>query len=262
MKGINYYYTIIMFVLNSALEQFELTPIFLYQIGNVEFTFTNSSFYMFLANTIAASIFFGMSLKVLYIIPTPIQHIINNIYYFVKSMLFQFVAYKGNKYFVFIFTLFIFILTINLIGMVPYSFTPTSHIIITFGLSMSVFLGLIIIGVSNQGFHFLSLFFPAGSPILLAPLLVGIEIISYISRVFSLAIRLFANIMSGHTLLNIISSFTYKMFSFGGALSLVAIIPLLLLIVLNVLELGVSMLQAYVFTVLSCIYLKDSILGH
>lgn len=249
-------------VINSALEQFDLVPIYFISFFSIyDITITNSTIYMFIA-VIVFTVLFLLVFDRTYIIPTKLQSLIDMLYHFIKGLLFQFVSSKGNPFFIFVFTLFTFILFINLIGMIPYSFTPTSHIIITFGLSFTIWLAVTYTGVQLQGFHFMSLFFPAGSPVLLAPLLVGIEVISYVSRAFSLAIRLFANIMSGHTLLSIIATFTFQMFSTGGLLALVALAPFALLVILSGLEIGIAMLQAYVFTILTCIYFKDALYGH
>ena len=165
-------------------------------------------------------------------------------------------------YFPLIFVIFIFILTCNLLGMIPYSFTVTSHIIVTFFLSLSIFIGVTIIGFAHHGIHFFSFFLPAGAPVVLGPFLVVIELISYISRAFSLAIRLFANMMSGHSLLKILAGFAWTMLSVGGIFYVIHLVPLIIVFIITGLEIGIAMLQAYVFTVLTCIYLNDSINLH
>ena len=141
--------------------------------------------------------------------------------------------------------------------MIPFSFTVTSHITFTFGLALSIFVGINIIGIQTQGLNFFSLFLPKGVPLVIMPLLVTIELVSYIIKVFTLSIRLFANMTSGHTLLKIIASFAWTMFSAGGLLAFFHIVPLVLLFILIGLELGIAILQAYVFTLLTCIYLND-----
>lgn len=141
--------------------------------------------------------------------------------------------------------------------MIPYSFTVTSHIIFTFGLALSLFIGINIIGVREHGIKFFSLFLPKGVPLIIMPLLVTIEIISYLIKVFTLSIRLFANMTSGHTLLKIIAGFAWTMLQSGGLIAFFHIIPLVLLLILIGLELGIAALQAYVFTLLTCIYLND-----
>jgi ATP synthase subunit 6 len=165
---------------------------------------------------------------------------------------------KLVKYFPLIFTIFIIILTCNLLGMIPYSFTVTSHLIVTFCTALAGFIGLNIIGIMKNRTHFLSLFFPPGAPMALAPLLVFIEFVSYVFRVLSLAIRLFANLMSGHTLLKILSGFAWAAVSFWG----IYLIPLIIIFLVTGLELGIAMIQAYIFSVLLCIYLNDAVNLH
>ena len=160
------------------------------------------------------------------------------------------------------FTLFTFILISNLIGLVPYSFTSTSHLIVTFFLAAMTFIGINIIGGQTHGVHFFSLFFPPGSPLGLAPLLIPIEIVSYIFRPISLSVRLFANMMAGHTLLKVIGGFAWNMMSSSGLLFIAHFVPIFVLILLMGLELGVAIVQAYVFIILTCIYLSDAISLH
>lgn len=161
---------------------------------------------------------------------------------------------KGLKHFPLIFTTFIIILTCNILGMIPYSFTVTSHAIITFSTALAIFLGINILGVIKNGYHFLSLFFPPGTPLVLAPLIVFIELVSYVFRVLSLSIRLFANLMSGHTLLKILSTFAWASVSFWGLF----IIPIGIICLITGLEVAIAFLQAYIFSVLLCIYINDA----
>ena len=146
--------------------------------------------------------------------------------------------------------------------MIPYSFTVTSHIAVTLALATMAFVGINVIGIKTHGFHMLSLFLPSGAPIALAPLLIAIELVSYSFRVISLALRLFANMMSGHCLLKILAGFGWTMLSSGGVLSVIHIMPLLVIFAIIGLELSIAFLQAYVFTVLLCIYLNDAISLH
>lgn len=164
---------------------------------------------------------------------------------------------KGEFYFAFIFSLHLMLLCCNFVGMIPYSFTVTSHIIFTFSLALSIFIGINIIGIQTYGFKFFSLFLPRGVPLIIVPLIVTIEFLSYIIKVFTLSIRLFANMTSGHTLLKIIAGFAWTMISAGGLLSILHVLPLGLLLALIGLELAIAGLQAYVFTLLTCIYLND-----
>jgi F-type H+-transporting ATPase subunit a len=166
---------------------------------------------------------------------------------------------KGQIYFPFIYTLFIFILINNLIGMVPYSFASTSHFILTFALSFSVVLGATILGFNKHGLAFFSLLVPAGCPLTLLPLLVLIEFISYLSRNVSLGLRLGANILSGHMLLNILAGFTYNIITSGFIFFLLGLIPLAFIIAFSGLELGIAFIQAQVFIVLTSSYIKDGL---
>ncbi len=166
---------------------------------------------------------------------------------------------KGQVYFPFIFALFIFILINNLIGMVPYSFASTSHFILTFSISFTVVLGATILGFIKHGLRFFSLFVPAGCPLGLLPLLVLIEFISYLARNISLGLRLAANILSGHMLLNILSGFAYNIMTSSFVFFFLGLIPLAFIIAFSGLELGIAFIQAQVFVVLTCSYIKDGL---
>ena len=207
---------------------------------------------------LAIRFLFGIVFINLKIIPSNWQNFFETMYLFVFSLLKQQVGKKGYAYFPLKFTLFLFILFSNLLGMTLYSFTVTSHGIITFALAFIFFIGIVIIGVITLKLKFLNLFVPSGSPAYLLPFMVAIEIISYISRPFSLAIRLFANMMSGHTLLAILANFTFVL---SKKNLLIAFIPFLIIVAIIGLEAMIAILQAYVFTILLCIYLKDSIHG-
>lgn len=174
-------------------------------------------------------------------------------------MINQINAKKGQLYFPFIYTLFIFILINNLIGMIPYSFASTSHFILTFSISFTVVLGATILGLTKHGFKFFSLFVPAGCPLSLLPLLVLIEFISYIARNISLGLRLAANILSGHMLLNILSGFAYNILLSGFIYIFVGLIPLAFIIAFSGLELGIAFIQSQVFVVLTSSYIKDAV---
>lgn len=169
---------------------------------------------------------------------------------------------EGEKYFPFMSSIFTFVLFINLIGLIPYSFTVTSHLVVTFSLSLSIFIGLNIICVKKHGLHMLSLFIPANTSITLAWLLIPIEFVSYVFKPISLGVRLFANLMAGHTLLKVIIGFSWAMLLLEDYLSIAHVVPLLIIVLLFGLELGVAVIQAYVFTVLTCIYLNDSVNLH
>jgi F-type H+-transporting ATPase subunit a len=180
-------------------------------------------------------------------------------YEFVAGMLRDNVGQAGRPYFPFIFTLFMFILFGNLLGLIPGGFAFTSHVVVTFAMAAVVFIGVTIIGFARHGLHFLRMFFPEGAPLATAVILVPIELISYFSRPFSLAVRLFANMTVGHIILTVMGGFVV---SLGGFYLLPGIVPFAFLTGVTVLEIGIAMLQAYVFTILSCIYLHDAIHMH
>ena len=165
-------------------------------------------------------------------------------------------------YLPFIYGLFFFILIANLVGNVPYSFTITTSVIVSIGLSFTILIGVTILGLSIHKVHFFSFFIPSGTPLALVPLLVLIELISYLARAFSLGIRLFANVVAGHTLLKILSTFLFKMFSGGIIIFILTLVPFSLFLAITGLELAVSFIQAYVFVLLTCSYVKDAIELH
>jgi len=245
----------------SPLEQFQIISLIPLDILNINISFTNSSFFMVLA-TILIIVFFTNSVKNATIVPRRQQAFAESMYEFVYNLVYENIGKKGNLYFPFIFVLFTFILVLNLLGMIPYSFTVTSHIIVTFFLSFSVFIAITIIGFQKNGIRFFAHFLPEGSPLVLAPFLVVIELISYVSRAFSLGIRLFANMMSGHSLLKILAGFSWTMLSLGGIFYVLHLVPLLIVFLITGLEIGIAMLQAYVFTVLTCIYLNEAVNQH
>jgi ATP synthase subunit 6 len=245
----------------SPLEQFQINPLIGFNLYWLDLSFTNSS----LAMIFACSIFYflySFSLANATIVPNKWQSVMELLYEFVYFLIQEQIGNKGYSYFPFIFTLFVFILFCNLLGMIPYSFTATSHIAITFSLSFAIFIGVTIVGFAKHGLHFFSLLVPSGVPLFLLPLIVIIEFISYCTRALSLGIRLTANMFAGHTLLKIISTFAWQMITAGGLLALAGLAPIALLFALTGLEIVIAMLQAYVFTVLTCSYLNDSINLH
>jgi ATP synthase subunit 6 len=194
--------------------------------------------------------------------PTRWQSVIELYYEFIINMVKEQIGKPGRIYFPFIFTLFSFVLVNNLIGLIPYSFTPTSHFIITMTASCTVFIGVTIIGLVKHKHKFLGFFLPPGAPLALAPFLVIIEIISYVFRAISLGVRLFANMLSGHCLVKILAGFAWTMLNLGGTMVYLAI-PLLIVVTgVFFLEIGVGFLQSYVFSILTCIYFKDAIELH
>nr|YP_009092450.1 ATP synthase F0 subunit a [Gloeochaete wittrockiana]AIM52036.1 ATP synthase F0 subunit a [Gloeochaete wittrockiana] len=249
-------------IINSPLEQFSITKLVSFEIGSFDFSLTNSSFFLILVSFSIIFLFRSLT-DGSKIIPYRWQIIIESLYEFVlNSLIKDIIGQKGYKYFPLIFTLLLFLLGANLIGMIPYSFTATSHIIVTLTLSFAIFVGMNILGFYTHGLHFFSLLVPKGAPKALVPFLIVIETISYVSRVFSLAIRLFANMMAGHTLVKILAGFGWTMLTMGGIWYIVQLIPFLMVFAITGLEIGVAFLQAYVFTVLVCIYLNDVIHLH
>lgn len=248
-------------MLASPFEQFQILPILPMKIGTFNISFTNSSLYTLIVVALVV-LLFTLSTTKATIVPKRWQSIVEMIYEFIYNLVEEQIGQKGLKYFPIIFTIFLFILGCNMVGMIPYSFTVTSHIIVTFGLALSIFIGINIIGLSRHGLHFFSFFLPQGSPLALAPFLVLIELISYVFRVVSLAVRLFANMMSGHSLLKILGGFAWTMLCMGGVMAIVSFVPLAIIFALIGLELAIAFLQAYVFTLLICIYLNDAINLH
>ncbi len=247
----------------EPLEQFEINIIF-HLICNIIGDFvihiiiTNSLLYLLFTLGIFL-ILFSLSNFKLHIIPTKYQLFVEYIYKFVCDLLLQHIGKEGLLYIPLIFVTFTFILISNLIGATPYGFTVTSHIVKTFTASLAIFLALTLMGFIFQSYKFLNLFVPKNVPSFLLPFLVIIEIVSYISRAFSLAIRLFANMMAGHALLFILASFAFMMYTQGASYERVfAIMPFVLMLAIIILEIGIAFLQAYVFAVLICIYLNDS----
>jgi F-type H+-transporting ATPase subunit a len=232
-----------------------IKPLVAIDLGGFDLAFTNSAAVMLVA-VVAITVFLVMSMRRSALVPGRWQSMAELSYEFIANMIRDNVGSEGKKYFPFIFSLFMFILFCNLIGMIPYTFTVTSHIIVTFALAMVVFTGVTIIGFARHGFRFLGLFVPSGVPIALLPVLVPIEVISYFVRPISLSVRLFANMMAGHTMLKVFAGFVITLGLAGGWA------PLLFIVALTGLEIGIAILQAYVFTILTCLYLNDAIHLH
>ncbi len=238
----------------SPLHQFVIERLVPLHIGGLDLSFSNSSLFMAIA-VIVITAFLTLSMSGASLVPSRWQSAAEMSYEFIANMVRENVGSAGRAYFPFVFSLFMFVLFGNLIGMVPYSFTFTSHIAVTFALAAFIFIGVTIIALARHGWHFFSFFAPKGMPAALLLLLVPIEIISYLIRPLTLSIRLFANMMAGHTMLVIFAGFVVAMGLFG-------ILPLALNIFFILLELLVAVLQAYVFTILTCIYLNDAIHLH
>jgi ATP synthase subunit 6 len=249
-------------MLFSPLEQFSIIKLYSLVVGPFEFSFTNSSLLVLLSSSLSL-VLFNLVCSGAKLVPGCWQSIVELFYEFVYfSVLSENVKKDGSSYFPILFSIFFFIFSCNLFGMVPYSFTVTSHCVVTVSLAAFFFLAINVVGARKHGIQMLSLFLPSGAPLLLAPLLVVIEAVSYSFRVVSLALRLFANMMSGHCLLKILAGFAWTMFASGGLLSLAHLLPLLVIFAIVGLELAIAFLQAYVFTVLLCIYLNDALNLH
>jgi F-type H+-transporting ATPase subunit a len=240
----------------SPLDQFKVKCLALCGEGGTlqPYSFTNASAFMVLA-VIGATLLmvYGMRQRSL------VQSIAELTYEFVANMVRENVGSNGRQYFPFIFTLFMFILFANMLGMIPYSFTVTSHIIVTLALALVVFLGVTIIAIARNGIHFFTHFMPAGVPMWLAPVIIPIEIISYLSRPVSLSLRLAANMLAGHTTLKVFAGFVVSMIGMGGVLSASGILPLIMVTALTALEFLIAFLQAYVFAILTCLYLSEAV---
>jgi len=238
----------------GPLEQFEIKTLVPIHIGNVDASFTNASLFMVVA-VAAVTLFITIGMRRRELVPGRWQSMTELLYQFVAGMVRENVGNEGRAYFPFIFSLFMFILFANLIGLVPTFFTVTSHIIVTFALAGLVFVGVTIIAIIKHGWKFLTYFVPHGTPWPMLPLLVPIEIISYLARPVTLALRLFANMTAGHTMLKVFAGFVVLLGAFGIA-------PLVVIVALYGLELLVALLQAYVFAILTSLYLHDALHLH
>ena len=240
--------------MHNPLEQFEIHRLIHLDLGGFDASFTNSSLFMLIVSVLATMLL-ALPMRRAGLVPTRWQSVVEMLYEFVASMLSDNAGKGSAKYFPFVFTLFMFVLGCNLIGLIPFTFTVTSHIIVTFALAGTVFIGVTIIGIAKHGFKWFRLFVPSGVPIALLVLLVPIEIISYLTRPMSLSVRLFANMMAGHTILKVFAGFAVMLGMFG-------VVPWLFIIAFTGLEFLVAVLQAYVFAILTCIYLNDALHVH
>ena len=225
------------------------------KINGIDLSFTNASLFMLISG-IFISLFLLLGTKDRKIVPGKFQLISEMLYNFISKMISDTAGKKAKPYFSFIFSLFIFVLFCNMVGMLPYSFTVTSHIIVTLAFAMFIFIGVTILGFVIHGFKYLKIFVPSGVPMVLLPIIMIIEIISYLSRPVSLSVRLFANMMAGHTMLKVFGGFVVSLGILGGWL------PLSFSVALTGLEILVAFLQAYVFAILTCIYLNDALNLH
>lgn len=230
-------------------------------IGGFDVSFTNSALFMVIA-LVVSTVFFTLATRKKTMVPNRLQMTAEVTYMFIADMVRDTIGAKGAKYFPFVFTLFIFVLMGNVLGLVPYSFTYTSHLAVTGGLALLVFVMVILFGLFNHGFKFFSLFAPAGAPWFIYPILVPIEVISFFVRPLTLSVRLFANMMAGHIILKVVASFAIAAASVGGGYVLLGVFPVAVNFLMITFEFLVAAIQAYVFAILTCVYLKDSVELH
>ena len=243
----------------NPVEQFEirnLSPV--WNVGGHQIAFTNSAAYMFIIVILASALFIGATARRA-VIPGRLQSIAEMSYEFVANTLRSSAGNEGMKFFPFVFTLFMFVLFANVIGLIPYSFTVTSQLIITVALAFTVFFIVVGYGFWRNGLHFLNLFVPKGVPVYILPAIVAIEVLSFVSRPISHSVRLFANMLAGHITLQVFAGFVIMLAGWGVIGWFGAALPLIMVVLLCALELLVAVLQAYVFAILTCIYLNDAI---
>ncbi len=243
----------------DPIKQFEIHPMQEFKLGGYDVSFTNSSFVMVMAVVlIGLFLFMGTSKRSL--VPGRLQSMTEISYEFVANMVRSTAGRDGLKFFPFIYALFMFILFANMLGLIPFFFTSTSHIVVTFALAMSVMTTVLVVGLWKHGFKFFKLFVPSGVPIAILPLVVLLELISFLSRPFSHGIRLWANMLAGHIMLKLFAGFIIMMFAgLGGVAKIGAIAPFIMVIALTPLEILVAFLQAYVFAILTSVYINDAL---
>lgn len=244
----------------DPIHQFVVTPITDHPIviGGLDLSFTNSALWMMIS-VVTALVFFSIAMQRKSMVPNRLQMAAEMLYGFIANMVRENVGLEGRKYFPFIFTLFMVVLLGNLLGMIPGSFTYTSHLAVTGALALVVFFMTTIIGFARHGVKFFTFFCPEGVPVFLWPLIIPIEILSFLIRPVTLSVRLFANMMAGHLILKVFAGFSVAMLGLGGIGYLASTVPMFFNAALIGFEILIALLQAYVFTVLSCTYLKDSI---
>jgi F-type H+-transporting ATPase subunit a len=243
----------------DPIHQFGITELFdLGNVGGVDLAFTNSALFMVISVALISG-FLILSTGSRAVVPGRLQSLAEMSYEFIAKMLRESAGTEGMKFFPFVFSLFMFVLVLNLLGLMPYFFTVTSHIVITAALAATVILMVIVYGFYRNGLGFMKLFVPQGVPGYLLPLVVLIEILSFLSRPISLSVRLFANMLAGHITLKVFASFIIMLSAFGFAGWIGALIPFAMTVALTALEVLVAFLQAYVFAILTCMYLNDAI---
>ena len=243
---------------NDPIAQFQLNKLIPLELGGLDISFTNSSLFM-VATVVATSGFLLWSTGGRGLIPSRMQSLSEMAYEFIASMLRDSAGSEGMRFFPLVFSLFLFILVANMFGMFPYFFTITSHLIVAAALALLVFATVLIVGFAKNGFGFFKLFVPSGVPVVLMPLVVAIEVISFLARPISHSVRLFANMLAGHITLKVFSGFVVSLSAMGAVGIFGSILPLGMAIGLTALEFLVAFLQAYVFTMLTCMYLNDAL---
>ncbi|MCF6321846.1 MAG: F0F1 ATP synthase subunit A [Rhizobiaceae bacterium] len=242
----------------DPIKQFAINKLLPLDINGVDLSFTNSSLFM-VATVVLTSAYFLWSTGGRGMVPTRSQSVSEIVYEFVAGMLRDSAGSSGMKFFPFVFSLFMFILIINMFGMFPYFLTVTAHIIITIALAMAVFLTVLVVGFGRHGVGFLKLFVPSGVPMLIMPLVIAIEIISFIARPISHSVRLFANMLAGHITLKVFAGFIVSLSAMGTVGIVGSILPFAMTVGMTALEFLVAFLQAYVFTMLTCMYINDAL---
>lgn len=250
----------------GPIEQFEIVPIIQLPVGSNLLAFTNSSLWMVIC-VVATIAFFMAATRRNAMVPGRLQSAAEVLYEFISNLVRDIIGPEGRKFFPYVFTLFIFILVANLFGLFPtipgaphalHTFTTTSHLVVTFALAMLTILIVIVYGFAKNGLKFFKLFVPSGVPLWLLPLIAVIEFVSFLSRPISLSVRLFANMFAGHIILKLFAGFVISLIGAGGAFTLLGVLPLLGTVAVTLLEFLVAGLQAYVFAILTCIYLSDA----
>lgn len=249
------------FFINSPLEQFEVTDLIAIDLpifGNMHISLTNLGFYVLVAVFLTIS-YHGMAFNNGKLVPSRWSLSLESAYASLHGLAKSQLGEANERYLPFVYSLFFFLLSVNLVGNIPYSFTATSSVIVSIGFSVMIMIGVTILGLSIHKLHFFSFFLPAGTPLGLVPLLAPIELISYLARALSLGVRLLANMAAGHSLMKILAGFLFSLFTSSIIVSILTIIPFGVFVAIVVLEVAVSFLQAYVFTILAASYIKDAI---
>jgi F-type H+-transporting ATPase subunit a len=242
----------------DPLHQFVVQPLIPLNIGGLDASFTNASLWM-VVTVVAITLFTMLGMGKGSMVPGRMQSVVEGFYTFIADMVRENAGHDAMRFFPFIFSLFMFIFFANMIGMLPIAFTVTSHIVVTFALAITVFIGVTLTGFVLHGPRFLKVFVPSGVPIALLPLVVAIEVISYFSRPISHSVRLFANMLAGHIMLKVFAGFVLTFMAMGAVGFVGMILPLFMIVALTALEFLVAALQAYVFTILTCMYLHDAL---